>query len=64
MHCVLADRQADSEGGGGGGCDVRGMQRWHLTKAVDRQLIEVKQTDGREILRQRERERVRQVYAA
>lgn len=22
------------------------MQRWHLTKAVDRQLIEVKQADG------------------
>lgn len=63
MHCVLADRQTDSEGG------VGGMQRWHLTKAVDRQLIEVKQTDGREILRQRERskregERARQVYAA
>lgn len=34
------------------------MQRWHLTKAVDRQLIEVKQTDGREILRQRERSKI------
>jgi len=44
IECRVPDRQIDrlsgSEEVGG-----RDMQRWHLTKAVDRQLIEVKQTN-------------------
>lgn len=49
VHCVLSPCGRPTEGGRAGG--TTHMQRWHLTKAVNRQLIEVKQTNEHSALR-------------